>query len=79
MKLSNKQNELLKKVTSVEKRKDIRNEIKSLTKAIRHTSWLMDECKGKGLTHLPIWNIWTTELTRKTNQLLEIERKLSDL
>ena len=78
MKLSNKQNELLKKVTSVEKRRDVRNDMKSLIKEIESTEWIMEECKGVN-RDLPIWDHWTNEINRKTNQLLEIERKLSDL
>ena len=67
MKLSTYQENLLKKIPSVEKRRDVRSDMKSLTKEIRGLESIMRGLKGRlgGNRKFPIPDYWEKKLRRK--------------
>ena len=77
MKLSAYQEWLLRNISSVQRRRDVRNDMKSLYKEIDRTEWIMKECKG-GDPNLPCWGIWEREIESKRKRIKGIENSLKE-
>ena len=78
MKLSAYQEGLLKNISSVQRRRDVRNDMKSLYKEIDRTEWIMEECKGGSTRNLPAWGLWEQQIENKRKRIKEIENSLKE-
>ena len=77
MKLNDYQEILLKNISSVKRRRDVRNDMKSIYKEIYRTERIMEECKGSS-SNLPIWDYWKQQIDNKRKRIKEIENSLKD-
>ena len=80
MKLSKYQENLLKNISSVEKRGKIRKYMKNLINDISRARGLMDNFVWtKNCPFNNAWSIWQSEVKTKLKELIDIEKRLSQL